>query len=322
MAKIDVHYVSEMLSSIEDRIVSVVWNASNQTWQEFGTFEYNKTMMRVYDMRRVADRPIAWPVGDFTGLLLPDPLNEVQRGINPDFYGSTAFQLWGAGAGFQIASNFLAWSTRNPRNPENLCGAHLAYRWADEDNSVRPWLRRGRSARLRLTFDANLHHFHRTSDEEFSAYWVAALWLKDVTTKKYFQWTFFVWKNQLNSIKEGMGPDIGTTSELVATAFRPSQSYSRMLPNSTRTRTGPIDDRGILGCFGSEIAATHVEKVAMRYNKGSSGQQVSTAAADYAITLMTLGPEMLIPDRAPSDDHFCHFGSAVENVRLFTVYAA
>jgi hypothetical protein len=95
-----------------------------------------------------------------------------------------------------------------------------------------------------------------------------------------------------------------------------------MLPNSARTSTGPIGDFEISGRFSSQILATNVERVTKEYNDRQSEQEVSTTAAAYAVTLMTLGPEMLIPIGAPSNDEFCHFGSAAENVRLFTVYDA
>ena len=112
MARIDVHYQQEWITGIAGRTETCVWKGGS-TWVDEPETYYDTTILRLYDLRRVAAAEIGWPVGNFSGLLVPEPLKQFQRGINPGFYGSTAFQLYGNGAGFQIATNFLDWSAGN-----------------------------------------------------------------------------------------------------------------------------------------------------------------------------------------------------------------
>jgi hypothetical protein len=322
---IDYLYSPESISSIEGRIVTNVWETGASV--DYGTFDYNKTMLRIYDMRRVAEEPIDWPVGDFTGLFVPTPRHRFQKGVNPGHYGSTAFQVWDTAMGFQIASNFLAWDPAKPRKEGEYAGAHFVYRWENDD--IRPWARRGRSARLRLQYDVAIHHYDRVGDA-CRAYWAGAIWLKDVSSRHHIVWVFWVWKDT-DMPKEDITDDHGTPAVLVSTIYAPNTIFSTTEITSSHTSFGPRFSSQTFW-YAAYIEGDHLIRAVQKHNHREIDRVLDgTVSLDkmrilspdprnYAVKLIDIGPEMIIRDRPPSDTSFCHFGSHVKNVNLITMY--
>jgi hypothetical protein len=139
----------------------------------YGAFDKDRTMMHIYDFGEVAETPVGWPVGNFTGFQVPSEVaSKFQLGVPGGGYGSTSFQLYRTGAGFQIHSPSLISGPGPTVDPNDdsrngwLGGAHLArgfepfkeHPWADADL--------GRDAKLRLQYNVTIDHFDNVKGDD------------------------------------------------------------------------------------------------------------------------------------------------------------
>ena len=112
------------------------------------------------------DDPIAWNMGDYTGLNVPQPLTTWQRGVNSAEPGSSGGQLHGTQAGWIVDSP----SGTDPNPLSDIRGMTLIRTWSDYAKR-RPW-KYSPSAKLRLQYNFNLGDVQTSGSTQYSQFLV------------------------------------------------------------------------------------------------------------------------------------------------------
>ncbi len=273
-------YQQESVSSIEGRAVS-----------DPSAIPYHKTMMVTFGLGASAtSQVITWDVGDFSGLHVPDPKGNYQRGINNSWYGSTAVQMYQDYAGIQLHTY-----SAEEHPSSNLANAQLAYWWEDADN-MRVWT--GADSVLKMSMYFQVPRVWVEGNAV--AYSNVILLFKDTTTGKSVWYIVNAFDTRgSSSFSEWIGWDSGTNIPMVISYFGRGTEYAYLGPGSS-VATGEtwsgwryLEFRISRGNFTKAM-----EDVNSQYSTG-----MSTDPGDYIITEITVQAEIYWPNDGESNGH-------------------
>ncbi len=138
-------YQQESVSSINGRAYS-----------DPSKIPYHQSTMVTFGLGNATSQAVSWDVGDFTGLHVPEPKENYQRGINgnADGYGWTAVQMYKNYAGVLINT----WSASH--DGDSIANGQMSYWWMESDD-VRPWT--STTSILKLSYYLMIPHGVNTS---------------------------------------------------------------------------------------------------------------------------------------------------------------
>ena len=281
-------YQQESVESIEGRAIS------NPT-----TIPYHKTMMVTFGVGDDAtSQAITWDVGDFSGLHVPDPKQNYQRGINNSWYGSTAVQMYQNYAGLQLHTYS---ASEHPAS--NLANAQMAYWWSDSDNE-RVW--GSDTSIMRISLDLQVPKVWVEGGAV--AYSNVILLFKD--TKSGRSVWFIVNAYDVRgeqSFSEWIGWDDGTGIPMIVTYFGSGCQYGYLDDGSSIATGSTWSGWRYFGFLVNTWNFTRaIEDVNSKYSLG-----MSENPEDYIITEITVQAEIYWPQGSNG-----HIGISVHNLRL------
>ena len=280
-------YQQESVDSIDDRAYS-----------DPSAIPYHKTVMVTFGLGDATSQEITWDVGDFTGLHVPDPKQNYQKGINNSWYGSTAVQMYQNYAGVQVHTY-----SAESHPSSNLANAQLAYWWYDSDD-VRVWT----SGDSIMKMSAYLQVPRVWVEGGAVAYSNIILLFKDTTTGKSVWFIVNYFDTREESIfKEWIGFDSGTNIPMIVTYFGHNTKYAYLEPNSypaiNQTWTGWHYYEFRVNRFNFTTAINDVNN---QYSWGMSNNP-----EDYIISELTVQAEIYWPEGSNG-----HLGVSMHNVEL------
>jgi len=258
-----------------------------------GLIPTDRTYCFAYGMgAKKLNQATPWPVADFTGFQVPQPVSTFQRGVSDSWYGSTACQLNGTRMGFQVHKDSVV--QNNPISaPGNIYGMQMIRNWGS-DLSRRPW-GGSFSPAAALRIQANYTVPRRYTPAGVAQYGQLVVSLVD-TTQNDPSYSRAIWYSI--SLWDSRGPqgewvatDAGGTPNYVVNTFVGATKYATAHPNSQTAW-------GNSGCaclwYGAYISKANLLN-AVRDLNSRFGRHYSTNAADWAINLVGVGTEMMSP---------------------------
>ncbi len=292
----------------EERLIyspESISDITGHVYSDPSVLPFHKTIMATFGLGADAtSQTITWNVGDFTGLNVPDPKENYQRGINNSWYGSTAVQMYGNYAGIQVHTYSA------PSHPDsNLANAQISYQWSESDNE-HPW--NYDSSIMAMRF--NLQVPTVWVEGGAVAYSNAILLLEDTSTGKKVWYIVNMYDTRDMSIfKEYIGWDSGTNIPMIITYFGHGTRYTYIPSNSATSTDKTWSDWKFFEFFVSRNNLTWaVNDVNSQYSMG-----LSTDPNNYIILLMTIQGEIYWPSGGNG-----HLGVSMGDIYLSEVYEA
>jgi len=248
------------------------------------------------------DVSVSWDVNDFSGFMPPSPLTQYQRGVE-DVWGSTAVQLQGDSAGFELHS----WSATGP--PINdLRSGYYSYNFTTADNH-RPW---GYGATSSFRYSAFLQVPTGYYESSTCGYVQLVMHLTDTSTDTPLWVVVSAYDSRgSRGAIESVWWDEGTNTGTIISYFDSNRRYISLGAGSN-SFTGTMWSGWRY--FAYRVLPVHVSRWASDMND-AYGTNYSTDASNYRLNSFNVGPEMYTPS-----DRNARIGCSLRDVRLFTDY--
>jgi hypothetical protein len=278
------HYKSPHISAIDGKVCSDKPLPAGQT------------VVHTSGLGDLSAKPIPWPVGDFTGFYPKGRVQDFQRGLSEEFYGSSAVQLQGTIAAMQIHT--YSWPIY-----EKYRLALLYYGWQEQ---VFPW-RYGPSAKLCIDHHAVVPSSW-TGDGSLN-YAYTAIGVNDTATGKSLWIAMLVYDCRGPIMFAETGVWWPEASIAIALGFYGGKRYSSLLPKSSWTASETWKEWRY---FGFSISREQLQTMIVEVNDKYS-EKYSTNPDDYQLALFDVGPEMTTPQASNG-----HMAMKIKDVRVFT----
>ncbi|THF84095.1 hypothetical protein [Cohnella fermenti] len=292
---LDFHYQSPALTGI-----------AGHTATDSTGIPANQTVCYAYGLGSGAlSSAIAWSVEDFTGLVVPSPAGDWQRGIDNSWYGSNACQATGTSMGFQVHKD----SSTDTSPPGDIYGMQLAYRW--DSLNVRPWSSSlyGADAMLRL----QTHYKLGASDRLGSGivqYGQLFVSLADTSTNKSIWYVVSLWDSRGLQAETFLQDTGGTTNYNIVTHLTDNARYATKHPSSQYSNGTGTND-----WYGAYITKENLLNAIADLNAAYPSAGFSTDPDDYALNFIGCGTEMYSPSGTTG-----WIGSSISDVIALTEY--
>lgn len=264
------------------------WNMSTFGW---GAWNKNKTISN-------------WRVGDFTGNMVTEPLDQWQRGVSPGWYGSSSLLMSNKQSGCQNHT----WSLPRGIN-NNLANCQIKYRWNASDNKL-PWSGTTNSSFV-MAYRAKIPRGYFEGGAVGYVY--ASILLQDENGKKiWIQPQMF--DSRYTPSTEYVGWDAGTNSAFANTYFRyenyGNARYMSKAPDSAHSR-GYYWNEFVFWKFSisREQLANAINDINGRFSSG-----LSLKTWNYKLLLISVQNEIWWANGNG------HLGMGLQNVRAWKAY--
>ena len=282
-----------------------VGNIENRALSDPAVIPEHITVMVTFGLGiNATSQPITWNVGDFTGLYVPEPKENYQRGINNSWYGSTAVQMYGTSAGVQVHTY-----SAPEHSSSNLANGQIAYRWLDSDD-VRVWTEP--TSIMKMGFYLQVPKVYVEGGAV--AYSNVILGFKDTVSGGQLWFIVNIYDIRGSSaFFEWVGWDSGTNMPMVATYL------------GGGTRFAYISEKSNLSTGETWAQWRYFEFLVNRNNFTNAVQAInenytlslSTNPSDYIIELLTIQAEIYWPEGSNG-----HIGVSMRDINLSELYWA
>ncbi len=246
----------------------------------------DKTMVATFNLGDVASTAISWDVGDFSGLHVPDPKENYQRGVNN--YGSSALQMYHYSIGVMI-NTFQVSTYPN----YYISNGQVFYHWSDSEN-VHLWS--DNSSIVTMHFNMVVPDAYVQGDA--IAYTNAALLLKDTASGKELWYVVNIFDTRgegafVEYVTQDSPQD--TSLPMIITYFGSGTRYAYRWINSSYSTGGTFSDwRFYEFCINTDNFTAAINDENTNYSAG-----LSTNPSDYVIVSLIIEAEIFWPEHTP-----------------------